>query len=79
MTRNWVYLGMIALSASGLYSVALVVLRTPLFSHLAENKELFRTALVVHVDLSVLVWLLSIISAIWCSTISEKYNYWCKW
>lgn len=79
MTRNWVYLGMIALAVSGLYSVALVVLRTPLFSHLAENKELFRTALVVHVDLSVLVWLLSINSAIWCSTIAEKYNYWLRY
>lgn len=79
MARRWIYLGIIALAISGLYSVVLVLLRTPLFSHFATNKDLFRTALVVHVDLSVLVWLLSIIASLWCKTIEDKYDYWLRY
>jgi hypothetical protein len=50
-------LGVAALAIAGLFSLILVIARTP---QLAAFKELFSVALVVHVDLSVLVWFLAV-------------------
>ncbi len=71
---RWVYLGIASLALSGLYSVALVFLRSPGLSELID-KDLFRTALVIHVNLSVLVWLLSSIAALWFYKVGTKYSY----
>jgi cytochrome c oxidase subunit 1 len=72
---RWLYSGIAALAISGLYSIALVILRSPGLSSLL-NKDLFRTALVIHVNLSVLVWLLSSSVALWVSCLDKKYDYW---
>ncbi|KAF8818117.1 hypothetical protein [Rickettsia endosymbiont of Cardiosporidium cionae] len=64
----WKINSVISLGISGIYSLILVMLRTPYFSSLFENKELFQSALVVHVNLSTLIWLLSVTVTIW------KYN-----
>ncbi|MFN8929783.1 MAG: cbb3-type cytochrome c oxidase subunit I [Alphaproteobacteria bacterium] len=55
--RRWLMLGVAALAIAGLFSLILVIARTP---QLAGLKELFSVALVVHVDLSVLVWFLAV-------------------
>lgn len=55
--RRWLWLGIAALAIAGLFSVVLVAARTP---QLAAFQNLFSVALVVHVDLSVLVWFLAI-------------------
>ena len=65
----WTKIGVAALGLSGLYSIILVFLRTPGISDLITNKEFFKTALVVHVDLSVLVWLLAGSVIIWLKNI----------
>lgn len=72
--RRWVYLGIASLALSGLYSVALVLLRSPGLFELID-KNLFRTALVIHVNLSVLVWLLSSIAALWFYRAYTKHSY----
>lgn len=61
----WLKNGIYALAIAGIYSIILVILRTPQLTHLIENKELFKSALIVHVNLSVLVWLMSIIALFW--------------
>ena len=71
---RWVYLGIGSLAISGLYSIALVLLRSPWLSGIID-KDLFRTALVIHVNLSVLVWLLSTITSLWFYNVDKKYNY----
>lgn len=71
---RWIYLGVASLAVSGLYSVALVLLRSPWLSNIFD-KEVFRTALVIHVNLSVLVWLLSAIASLWFYNVDKKYNY----
>ena len=76
--RNWMLLGVFALALSGLYSVILVCLRAPILTKMVDP-SLFRTSLVVHVDLSVLVWLLSVISSLWCLSIPNKRNYFVKY
>lgn len=62
---KWLKCGIISLAIAGLYSIILVILRTPALNHLLSNPGIFKTALVIHVNLSVLVWLLSITAAIW--------------
>ncbi|MES2214951.1 MAG: cbb3-type cytochrome c oxidase subunit I [Pseudomonadota bacterium] len=74
--KKYIYLGIGALALSGIYSIFLVLLRAPILSNIFSNKDLFKTALVIHVNLSVLVWLLSSIVALWCISASRKYDYW---
>lgn len=63
--RGWLLLGALALLASGLFSALLVLARTPYVKRLAPGIDLFHTALVVHVDLSVLVWFLAMGGVMW--------------
>ena len=58
----WFSLALAALGLSALFAVILVVARTPF---LGQGAGLFRTALVLHVDLAVLVWFLAMAAAIW--------------
>lgn len=69
----WLKNGIFSLGIAGLYSIILVILRTPQLSEFITNKELFKSALVVHVNLSVLVWLLSITAVIWSLKMREIY------
>lgn len=55
----WVWLGVYALLAAGLMSLLLVLARTPLLQHVLSGTDFFHVALVVHVDLSVLVWFMA--------------------
>jgi len=61
----WIKNGIIALAIAGIYSIFLVALRAPQVSQFFPDKSFFKTALVVHVNLSVLVWLLSGMAIIW--------------
>lgn len=61
----WLTLGMLALLASGLFSILLVLSRTPQLQTVFPVADFFRVALVVHVDLSVLVWFLAFGGALW--------------
>lgn len=67
LVLTWLKNGILALAIAGLYSIILVLLRTPGMSHLLGDKDIFKSALVIHVNLSVLVWLLSITGIIWSS------------
>ncbi len=62
---RWLLLALAALIASGLYSVLLVASRTPGVQEYIPWIDFFHTALVVHVDLSVLIWFLSFAGVIW--------------
>ena len=64
-TNAWLKLGIISLGFAGLYSVVLVVLRTPQLASFFPNPHIFKSALIIHVDLSVLIWLLSITASVW--------------
>ncbi len=62
---GWLTLGLAALVGSGLYSVLLVLARAPFAQRLFSQTDFFRTALVVHVDLSVLVWFIAFGGFLW--------------
>jgi hypothetical protein len=65
LARAWLWLGMAALIGSGLFAILLVVSRTPGLQKLFPVADFFRLALVVHVDLSVLVWLVAMAGMLW--------------
>jgi len=62
---GWLWLGIMALLGSGLFSLLLVLSRTPYIQDVIPWIDFFHTALVVHVDLSVLVWFLAFGGLLW--------------
>ncbi|HJD61463.1 MAG TPA: hypothetical protein LFV90_04865 [Rickettsia endosymbiont of Columbicola hoogstraali] len=71
LSLAWLKLGITSLAFAGLYSVVLVVLRTPQLASFFPNPHIFKSALIIHVDLSVLIWLLSITASIWSLSFSQ--------
>ena len=75
-SKRWLQLGVAALAVAGLFALALVVARTP---QLGAFKEFFGVALVVHVDLSVLMWFLCMGGMGWSALIVRGGNRWPYW
>ena len=65
LARGWLWLGMAALIGSGLFSVLLVVSRTPYVNQWLPAANFFHISLVLHVDLSVLVWFVAMGGLLW--------------
>jgi len=78
LSRGWLYLGIAALVASGIFSILLVLSRTPQIQGMIPFLDFFHTALVVHVDLSVLIWFLAFSGAVW-SLIGTTRNITADW
>ena len=72
LARGWLWLGLAALAASGVFSILLVLSRTPQVNQWFLVADFFRVALVVHVDLSVLVWFFAMI-CMGASLLMEKH------
>jgi len=69
---GWLLLGVGALAIAGLFTVLVVLARTPYFQEIIPWVDFFRTALVVHVDLTVLVWFLAFTGVLWNYTSSRR-------
>jgi hypothetical protein len=65
LAAAWLALGVAALIGSGLLAILLVAARTPALQHVIPWRDFFRTALVIHVDLSVLIWFLAFAAVLW--------------
>ncbi len=61
----WFWLAILTLFGAGIFSVLLVLARTPIVGELIPFVDFFHTALVIHVNLSSLVWILSFASVLW--------------
>ncbi|HJW56120.1 MAG TPA: cbb3-type cytochrome c oxidase subunit I [Burkholderiaceae bacterium] len=66
LARAWLWLALASLIGSGILSILLVLSRTPYLQQLLPVADFFHVALVVHVDLSVLVWFMSFAGLLWC-------------
>jgi len=62
---GWLLLSMSALVIGGLFSLLIVLSRTPYFQEVIPWVDFFHTALVVHVDMTVLVWFLGFAGVLW--------------
>lgn len=76
LARSWLLLALAALIGSGLFSLLLVLARTPGINAWLPAGDFFRTALVVHVDLSVLVWFVSIAGLLWSLNLRATGSVW---
>ncbi|WP_284617902.1 cbb3-type cytochrome c oxidase subunit I [Aquabacterium humicola] len=74
LAQGWLALALLALVGSGLFSVLLVLARTPVVNAWLPGTDFFRTALVVHVDLSVLVWFVAIAGLLWSSQMRTRHE-----
>ncbi len=72
----WLMLGLAALVGAGIFSILLVLARTPAIQEMTPFVDFFRVALVVHVTLSVLVWLLSMAGVMWSLSSSRDLPGW---
>ncbi len=65
LALGWLWLCVLALLGAGVFSLLLVVSRTPYLSEHIPWIDFFHSALVVHVNLSVLVWSLAFGGILW--------------
>jgi len=65
LTVGWLLLSLGALVIGGLFSALIVLSRTPYFQEIIPWVDFFHTALVVHVDMTVLVWFLGFAGVLW--------------
>ncbi len=70
---GWLGLALAAIVASGVFSVLLVAARTPFLAPLFPVADFFHVALVVHVDLSVLVWFVACAGLAWTLNGAERF------
>jgi len=78
LVLGWLWLGLLALIGSGVFAVLLVLSRTPVLQNLFPVGDFFRVALVVHVDLSVLVWFVALAGMLWSINGSDRGLEWGK-
>jgi cytochrome c oxidase subunit 1 len=71
LARAWLWLGVAALVGAGLLAILLVLSRTPGIQDVMPMREFFRAALVVHVDLSVLIWFMAFAGVLWSIAASQ--------
>jgi hypothetical protein len=76
LARTWLWLGLFALIGSGVFSILLVLARTPGLNQWIPVADFFRVALVVHVDLSVLVWFAAMAGMLWSLNGSARGGRW---
>jgi len=69
-------LGLASLVGAGIFSLLLVLARTPAIQEWLPFIDFFRVALVVHVDLSVLIWLLSMAGVLWALSTDRDLQAW---
>ena len=62
---GWLMLAVGSLLVAGLFTILLVLSRTPFIQEIIPWVDFFHTALVVHVDLTVLVWFLGYAGMFW--------------
>ena len=72
----WLTLGLVSLVAAGIFSILLVLARTPVIQGLIPFLDFFHIALVVHVTLSVLIWLLAMSAVSWSLSVTDDKPIW---
>lgn len=82
LARRWFMLAVVALGVAGLFSLPPVFLRGPWFESYFDTHYIFDVSLILHVNLSVLYWMLAMAGCLWsfCLPASMAYyiriNWW---
>lgn len=73
LASGWLWLGIASLVGAGLFAILLVLARTPYVQDIFPWVDFFHTALVVHVDLSVLLWFMAFAGVLWSLNSTSKF------
>src|SRR5574340_1547089 len=73
LASGWLWLGIASLVGAGLFAILLVLSRTPYVQDIFPWVDFFHTALVVHVDLSVLLWFMAFAGVLWSLNSSARF------
>lgn len=73
LATGWLWLSFAALVGAGFFALLVVLARTPYVSDLFPTVDFFRSALVVHVDLSVLLWFFAFAGVLWGAASPPKW------
>ncbi len=63
--KGWLWIGVLALAIAGVYSIIVGAARTPKVTSMFPVQDIFHVSLVLHVDMSVLIWFLAFASLAW--------------
>ena len=78
LATGWLLLALGSLVIGGLFTLLIVMSRTPGIQDIFPWVDFFHTALVVHVDLTVLVWFLSFAGVFWSYNSTDNCSV-CGW
>ena len=73
LAAGWLWLGIASLVGAGMFAILLVLSRTPYVQDIFPWVDFFHTALVVHVDLSVLLWFMAFAGVLWSLNSSSRF------
>ena len=73
LAAGWLWLGIASLVGAGLFAILLVLSRTPYVQDIFPWVDFFHSALVVHVDLSVLLWFMAFAGVLWSLNSSSRF------
>lgn len=73
LVTGWLLLAVGSLVVGGLFTILIVLSRTPGIQDVFPLVDFFHTALVVHVDLTVLVWFLAFAGVLWSINSTEHF------
>ncbi|MDP1940220.1 MAG: hypothetical protein Q8K54_06155, partial [Gallionella sp.] len=73
LASGWLWLGIASLVGAGIFAILLVLARTPYLQDIFPWVDFFHTALVVHVDLSVLLWFLAFAGVLWSLNSTSRF------
>ena len=76
LSIGWLYLGLGSLIIAGIFSILLVLSRVPQAQHFIPWIDFFHTSIVIHVDMSVLIWFLSYGALLWTITTTRLNGLW---
>ncbi len=74
-TKRWLLIAVLSLAISGIYSIIVALLRVPQIHKIMPYDESFKVSLIIHVDLSVIIWFLSIHLYFLSKSLSIKFQY----
>jgi cytochrome c oxidase subunit I len=70
-SRQWLKVGLFSLLLSGLFSLIIVMARTPGLAELINDPLFARKSLVLHVDLALVVWFYAFLAALYYSLVDR--------
>lgn len=79
LTIGWLSLALGSLVMGGVLTILIVLSRTPGIQEIVPWIDFFHTAIVVHVDLTVLVWFLAFAGVLWSLSGSHRGGRWGWW